>query len=512
MSMFSQGERCEVVEGKAKLFFDGEKEAFYNPVQEFNRDLTQLVIDREASVVQPTDDGEPVAKKAKHGQHETAPNSGITILDALSASGLRALRFAQEVPNVAGIVANDFSKHAVENIKRNVENNGLSHLITPNYGDAIDCMMQHRSMDKRFHAIDLDPYGSPSIFLDSALQAVADDGLLMVTATDMGVLCGNTPEACYMKYNSIPVKNKACHEIALRMMLKHIDSVANKYGRYITPLLSCSIDFYVRVFVRVKSSAREAKKSVGKLANVLSCSGCHSLSYQPIIKHAKTEAGGERWQAPVLKTTFMNAEGKCSNCESTFHVGGPVYTDPIHDFQFVGRLLQQLSTLDENNKLGTTRRLQGFLTVISEELPDAPLYYLHDQLMNTVRSSVPKHSLINSAILNAGYRVSQTHCASKGIKTDCPLDLLWDIVRKIAADQGVVGDKLSHVVAKNILAKQPTHQINFTLHPKAVAESKKGEMLRFQCNKGKNWGPKQKAKSSINNVNAGFLTKRNDTP
>lgn len=30
----------EIVEGKARLYFDGDKEAFYNPVQEFNRDLT----------------------------------------------------------------------------------------------------------------------------------------------------------------------------------------------------------------------------------------------------------------------------------------------------------------------------------------------------------------------------------------------------------------------------------------------------------------------------------------
>jgi tRNA (guanine26-N2/guanine27-N2)-dimethyltransferase len=38
-------------------------------------------------------------------------------------------------------------------------------------------MIEHRKFSKRFHAIDLDPYGSPSIFLDSAVQAVVDGGL-----------------------------------------------------------------------------------------------------------------------------------------------------------------------------------------------------------------------------------------------------------------------------------------------------------------------------------------------
>lgn len=49
---------------------------------------------------------------------------------------------------------------------------------------------------KSFSVIDLDPYGGPNKFLDAAIQTVDEGGLLMVTATDMAVLAGNTPEAC----------------------------------------------------------------------------------------------------------------------------------------------------------------------------------------------------------------------------------------------------------------------------------------------------------------------------
>lgn len=38
-----------------------------------------------------------------------------------------------------------------------------------------------------YDVIDLDPYGSPSIFLDSAVQSVSDGGLLCVTGN--AVLC-----------------------------------------------------------------------------------------------------------------------------------------------------------------------------------------------------------------------------------------------------------------------------------------------------------------------------------
>lgn len=47
--------------------------------------------------------------------------------------------------------------------------------------------------------VDIDPYGSPSIFLDSAVQSVSDGGILMCTATDMAVLCGTSAEVCYSK-------------------------------------------------------------------------------------------------------------------------------------------------------------------------------------------------------------------------------------------------------------------------------------------------------------------------
>lgn len=40
-----------------------------------------------------------------------------------------------------------------------------------------------------YDAVDLDPYGSPAHFLDAAVQAVSEGGLLMVTATDMAGAC-----------------------------------------------------------------------------------------------------------------------------------------------------------------------------------------------------------------------------------------------------------------------------------------------------------------------------------
>lgn len=79
--------------------------------------------------------------------------------------------------------------------------------------------------------LDLDPYGCAAKFLDPAVQAVQNGGLLCVTATDMAILCGNTPETCRAKYGSVSLRGKFCHEMALRILLCSIESAANRHGR-----------------------------------------------------------------------------------------------------------------------------------------------------------------------------------------------------------------------------------------------------------------------------------------
>jgi tRNA (guanine26-N2/guanine27-N2)-dimethyltransferase len=53
--------------------------------------------------------------------------------------------------------------------------------------------------------------------------------------------------------------------MAVRIVLQAIESHANRYGRYIEPLLTMSIDFYCRMFVRIRTGPRQVKRSTSKL-------------------------------------------------------------------------------------------------------------------------------------------------------------------------------------------------------------------------------------------------------
>jgi tRNA (guanine26-N2/guanine27-N2)-dimethyltransferase len=54
-----------------------------------------------------------------------------------------------------------------------------------------------------FDIVDLDPYGSVVPFLDSAVGAVREGGLLCITCTDTRVLCGPDMIKCFYFYGSV---------------------------------------------------------------------------------------------------------------------------------------------------------------------------------------------------------------------------------------------------------------------------------------------------------------------
>lgn len=102
----------------------------------------------------------------------------MKILEALAASGLRSIRYALEIPQVETVVANDFSQKAFNSIQSNVKRNDVEGKVVPSLREASMLMYEHREpLTERFDVIDLDPYGSPSQFLDSTVQSVRDGGI-----------------------------------------------------------------------------------------------------------------------------------------------------------------------------------------------------------------------------------------------------------------------------------------------------------------------------------------------
>ncbi|GMF08176.1 unnamed protein product [[Candida] boidinii] len=151
-------------EGSASILYQPDN-VFYNPIQQYNRDLSILSINawneiyateriekklkklsnRKSTNVENGSNkkqkldstGESSEKvttqetqadevsKTKEEEEEEIKKIELrpfaNILEALSASGLRAIRYGKEIPLAEKVVANDLSKEAVESINMNID-------------------------------------------------------------------------------------------------------------------------------------------------------------------------------------------------------------------------------------------------------------------------------------------------------------------------------------------------------------------------------------------------------
>lgn len=239
----------------------------------------------------------------------------FTILDALSATGLRALRYAQEIPASTSITANDLSAKATEAINLNIKHNKLESKIQANTGNAM-VHMYSKADQKGYDVIDLDPYGTAAPFIDASIQAINDGGLLCVTCTDSAIFASHGYlEKTYSQYGGTPLKGEPCHEGGLRLILNAIAQSAGRYGMSIEPLLSLSIDYYIRVFVRVRKSPNEVKLLAGKTMLVYHCqTGCGAWSTQFLARNKPKENKDGTSSYKYGYSQGPSANSTCEHC------------------------------------------------------------------------------------------------------------------------------------------------------------------------------------------------------
>ncbi|KAK8179391.1 S-adenosyl-L-methionine-dependent methyltransferase [Phyllosticta citribraziliensis] len=582
------------------------QKVFYNPIQQFNRDLSVLAIyafgesflaEKEAKRKQqdkrkakakankkrkPVGDGheeqhtgnenkrqrtgDEAEKNAEEAEQNASTNGvakkpAFRILDALSASGLRALRYAKEIPFATSITGNDLSPDAVRAMKLNVIHNQVEDVVKPNAGNAVAHMYQFVGEDiatasqPKYHVIDLDPYGSAVPFLDGALQAVTDGGLLCVTCTDAGVFNSfGYPEKAYSLYGGLPVKGHHAHEGGLRLILHSIATTAAKYGIAIEPLLSLSIDFYARVFVRVKKSPADVKFLAGKSMLVYNCdSGCGAWTPQFIGKTSTVHGK----KGPFYKYGMAqgpSAPTNCPHCGFKTHIAGPMYGGPLHNPAFIEKILGYLPDLDKE-VYATTERIEGMLRTAHDEtlfspaesaspypeepspiipqidpaLTDShPFFFDISGLARVLHCQAPSGAAIKGALRHAGYRTTRTHCRAGAIKTDAPWAAVWEIMRewvrqKAPFKEGAVkegtagwgtaqekekeqeeeaGEKaaqsdetapLTQGVEKESQLER-LHKMDVVFDEKLGKDRDDKKLVRYQQNPRANWGPMNRAK------------------
>eukprot|EP01053_Blabericola_migrator_P004107 Blabericola_migrator_1__4106@NODE_224_length_11141_cov_42_071880_g190_i0_p1_GENE_NODE_224_length_11141_cov_42_071880_g190_i0NODE_224_length_11141_cov_42_071880_g190_i0_p1_ORF_typecomplete_len678_score99_15TRM/PF02005_16/1_6e95TRM/PF02005_16/4_5e18Methyltrans_SAM/PF10672_9/0_00045MTS/PF05175_14/0_0023Methyltransf_31/PF13847_6/0_021PrmA/PF06325_13/0_028Cons_hypoth95/PF03602_15/0_041DUF2067/PF09840_9/0_1zfC4_Topoisom/PF01396_19/0_25_NODE_224_length_11141_cov_42_071880_g190_i061238156 len=386
----------------------GSNTLFYNPAQVFNRDISLVVLkcfgERRVADAISKFDG---AQRKLHVNEEI---KGLTICEPLAATGLRSLRYATELPRsiFRSVTTSDVDAFAVEQAKANRAHNNVSEekmkCVHAEANELLHCG-RYICNQANWDVVDIDPYGTAAPFVEAAISAVRDGGLVCITSTDMPVLGGNSPDVAFYKYGGCTVKARYLHEMALRLVVHQLQMTAAKHRRYVTPLLSLSVDFYVRVFAQVWDKPVRCSDLCLFTAIVYQCATCDFFVTAPFglendrppnpegrKKRRRTEKRGSDAAVKTEETQEKDAEGKegdekddegieateatstndrprcttytgvrtsqrrpvlgrvpreltgnkCPECGGTLVIGGPFYAGPLHDDAFVKSCLEEM--------------------------------------------------------------------------------------------------------------------------------------------------------------------------
>ena len=363
---------------------------FYNPVMELNRDIAVLALQA----------------------YQRTVNREISVCEPLAGCGVRGTRFAVEVDGVKKVVMNDINEKAFKLASYNVEMNKLDKRVLVRNEDANFLLSSYGAPRKRFDAIDIDPFGSPTPYIDSAVRALRSGGLLALTATDMAPLCGVYPKACIRKYGGKPLRTEYCHEIAVRLLAGCLATTAAKHDMGVDILFSHSIDHYIRLYAKIEHGAKKADRTLQNMGYILHCFKCF---------HRETVKG----------LLLSEHHGKCGECGSKLDVAGPLWLGKIFDKHFCGLMEREA----EGKKLRFKRRIWKILALTREESEAPVTYYVLDKICDALALSTPPIKKVMEALREKGFQAFPTHFNPRGIRSNASAKAIKEIVSAFYKDK-----------------------------------------------------------------------------
>ena len=351
---------------------------FYNPVMELNRDLSVAALT----------------------VFRNGLNHDIYVCDAFGGTGIRGIRYAKEIRGIEQAVVNDLNPLAVEFAKANIKLNQLENVVVCEE----DANLILRKRKGKFDVIDIDPFGTPSPYLESAAASLRAGGMICITATDTSALCGTYIEPCIRKYGAVPLKTEYCHENGLRILAGFVARTFSKYKKFIEVKFSHSTEHYMRIYATIGKGAANTDESLKSLGYIAHCKNCLN---RLVIKGL----------APIIPEN-------CPICGGNMDVGGPLWCGEMYSTDFVSLMILTVNQLSLNTKENALKLLN---TCLDEASAPETYYEIHKVCKNLKTSAPPIVDVMN-LLKDGGFFVSRTHFSPTSIKTDANIVELKKII------------------------------------------------------------------------------------
>lgn len=363
----------EITEGRTKLLVPSDslegnappkQPAFFNPRAKLSRDFS-------------------IVAYAAFLENFKGPK---TFLDCLAGIGARSIRVANELDMIEKVFANDVNPDALALGIRSAKLNNTSKCEFSE-NEACRFLSLHSKRESRGGLVDIDPFGSPSRFLDCGIRSTCHGGLLSITATDLPVLHGLFQDACKRRYYGIPVRTEYGNEIALRLIIGCIQLIAGRLDVKIVPLFVQNNMHYYRVYVKVLVKT-DPKDNIGY---ILHCKKCGHRD----VKKEK--------------------EDHCKVCSMKVESAGPLWVGELYDKSFID------SMLAIEHKYVVDKNCRKTLLKCQQEVGMPPTYFTLDEVAKKMKSTPLSLEKCVEKLHKAGFMVSPTSLNPSGFKTDATM-------------------------------------------------------------------------------------------
>lgn len=327
---------------------------------------------------------------------QSSSKNNRTFADSICGVGARGLRTAVEVPKIDTIYLNDLNPIAIDLAKESAKLNQVQDKCIFDTNDVCKFLNFQERDIRKFDIVDLDPFGSPSPYIDCVLRSVSNRGLISITATDTAVLCGVYPNVCYRKYYGFPIRTEYSNEIGIRILVSFIALNASRFDLSIVPYFCHSNLHYLRVYLKVIFGNLLANTVSSKIGFLKHCQNC---------KHRKVEN---------LKEQNL----VCEICGTKCNLAGPLWIDSLFDSEFVGAMLNELKNNEYySSSANDYNKLLKVMQTCDNELA-YPSYFETDTIASMAKKSSISLEKVVSTLSCNGFNVSKTIMNDKGFKTN----------------------------------------------------------------------------------------------
>ena len=322
------------------------------------------------------------------------------LLDATSATGIRGIRYIKEA-KVGNVTFLEINEKAFKTLKKNVQHN-----LKNKKNKVLNESLQEVAnlYEDKFDVIDIDPFGTAAPYIYDAMKIAKGNTFLMVTATDLAVLCGANERACIKMYDSRPIHNELCHEAATRILIAYIIRIAAQFNFGVEVYYTLSYRHYIRLFLRLKHGADEAVSSVKNLGYLNYCHKCMNFSF-------------DRSFFPNIKI--------CSYCKNKYEVYGKMWIGSLFKKETQNDIAEYFKKHEmPENEI-------SFINTISNEI-DTPFYYVVPRISHRLKMQSISFYDVMEKLKEKGYAVSTTHFKKESIKTNAKTKEVIDCIKNLS--------------------------------------------------------------------------------